>query len=1138
MFHRLVCFILLCYLPFTDALATPAYQINTLGGTGDSGFSGDGGAGIAAMLASPHGVAADAQGHLYIADKYNHRIRKIAPDGSISTVAGTGAAGYSGDGAPAIRAQLNTPLDVAVDAQGRVYVVDHGNHCIRSIDTSGIIQRLAGQCGAEGSVNDGKPARSAYLRRPSGIGIDAAGTVYIADSGNHRIRKVTADGIIQRVAGENRNGGYSGDGGAAIAANLRNPLDVASDTQGNVYIADTDNHRIRKIDSNGRISTIAGAHFGYTGDGSAAKYALLYKPSSLAIDGQNRLLIADSYNHRIRLIDAQDLIHTVAGSGLSEIGNGGFFGDDVLAGRARLFNPQGLGVDAQGRVFVADANNHRVRKLSPVSHVPLIESFVGARATGLKGGGFSGDGGAAKEAQLKQVEGVATDAQGSLYIADSGNHRIRKVTTEGVIETLVGGEKGSQLGGGDPLAAQLNMPIDVMVDTSGSVFIADFNNHRVLKLDAQGVLSLFAGNGQKGAGGDGGAAHQAQLNRPMGLALGADGSLFIADSGNEKVRKVDSNGVISTVAGNGQAGSSGDGGQALQARLKMPTDVAVDAAGHLYIADRKNYRIRKVDRHGIISTVAGSGAAGYGSDGAALSQRIDEPNGLVFDAQGHLYFSERNTDRVRKLTADGEIISVAGTGGLGFSGDGDPALTALMHAPSGVAIDPRNGDLFIADSYNHRVRRVYTPSVQLSLEISGDGRVSLSASSPHSTGESETHYCHHNCTYFYPPNSRLSLQAEAAAGSEFKGWEGCAETTDTQLELDLAAVAKVHPERVSSQSLGTIRCQAMFVAQAAPLEPEPPAEPPPELPPETPETPAQPQPTVVIAALTSRQDCAGIEQAASLDLSASPLSGEGAGQAVIEQINALPVFENGALLIRQDRQQGYLMLEQAPLRLAVQPLVARFSDQPLGNLNDALQIGLQQETLLRLPQSDGTVLDVFAQPALQDLCALQEHTARLGYPHIRVKGDGNLRISQTNTPNSPWLSLRPDWIATAITQEIPDGLLFSATLLANRYPSLSLIFTDSEGQKRQQFFYPVPADLAALQDAVENLTIQPFAPWRFSWAGNSYVGIWQNQVQPGESAAAFNIDTVADLNGDGVADYRVTFPSGEQQLFFQEGTDE
>jgi len=446
---------------------------------------------------------------------------------------------------------------------------------------------------------------------------------------------------------------------------------------------------------------------------------------------------------------------------------------------------------------------------------------------------------------------------------------------------------------------------------------------------------------------------------------------------------------------------------------------------------------------------------------------------------------------------------VAGTGGLGFSADGDPAVTAQMHAPAGIAIHPLSGDLFIADTYNHRVRRVYAPQFQLALQIIGKGVVNLKAS------RQTSQRCESNCTHFYPPNTTITLQAIPEQGMEFKGWSLCSSRNDAQFNLNL---------------IEDIRCQATFITLPTP-PPTPPTDP--KQPPTT--EPVEPtQPPVVkqaLPTLSSFTDCVGVEQAASLDLNTQT-----SDKSVLAQINALPVFQNSQLQMRQDKQQGFLILEQGPLRLSVQPTVAQFSTQTLDNLQDALQLGLQQETLLRLPQTDGKVLDVFAQPAVQNLCALQKHAASLGYPKIHVNGDGNIRL-QPIDDNSPWLSLRPDWIATAIEQAIPDGLLFSGTLFPNHYPSLSLISTDSNNKKYQQFFYTAPANLMVLQSAVKNLAIQPFAPWRFTWQAQTYQGIWHQHVQPG-SATEFNIKTIADMNGDGTADYRVTYPNGDQQLFF------
>ncbi len=1082
------------------ALTAPVYQISTVAGSGSSGFRGDAGVATAAQLATPMGVAVDAQGVLYVADKYNHRIRKITPDGTISTVAGNGAAGYSGDGGAALKAQLNSPQDVAVDAQGRLYVADTENHSIRQIDSKGIIRTFAGR-GKEGSSGDGAAATSAYLRTPGGLAVDAQGIVYIADTGNHRIRKVDTKGIIQRIAGASLKSGFAGDGGAALDAAFNHPQDVAVDGNGTLYIADEENHRIRKIDKAGNISMLAGGVTqGYTADGSEAKYALLSMPSSLAVDAQGRLFIADGHNHRIRLVDAQGVIHTIAGSGLTEIGNGGFAGTEIPAARARLFYPQGLTVDSNGILYLADTHNQRVRKLSVLTQpTALIESVIGARDASLRGGS-SGDDGAAKAAKLQQVSGLAFDAQGILYLADQGNHRLRQVDADGVIRALAGNGTAGDVDGA-ALSAQFNLPAALVADAAGNFYIADQGNHKIRKLDAQGYVSTFAGTGKKGDGGGGGAATQAQLSSPSGLALGADGSLYIADQDNHRVRKVAPDGTISTVAGNGKAGSSGDGGAATAAQLNNPSALAMDTDGNLFIADRQNYRIRKLDAQGVISTVAGTGKAGYGDDGTALQVHIDGPNGLVFDAAGVLYFTERNTDRVRKLTSDGQVITVAGTGGLGFSGDGDPALSAQLYAPTGVAIHPLSGDLFVADTLNHRVRRVYLPQFQLQVQITGAGSVQLSAA------QRPLYRCSTACTYSYLPDTAVQLQAMPAAGAVFSGWSQCANATDAQISLQLSA---------------DVQCQASFTATAPDAQPADDTE----APPLKPSSSDQAQPLPI---LEVQEKCAGVDQTLSLDLASVT-----DGKTILKQINALSVFKDGSMQIFQEPRQGYLILQQGALRLSVQPRIAQFSTQSLADQQEALQLGLQQETLLRLPQSDGKVLDLFAQPAVQGLCVLQKHFARLGYPRIQVSNDGNLRI-QPSDAASTWLSLRPDWIATAIVQDSPDGLLLSGSLFPNGYPSISLIFSDAEGQKRQQFFYTAPADLSALQDAVQNLAIQPFAPWRFSWQGNDYTGILHQSVQPGKGDGALHIKTIEDANGDGVSDYRVSYPNGDQQLFFNPG---
>ena len=396
---------------------------------------------------------------------------------------------------------------------------------------------------------DGGAATDAPLGEVQAVAIDAAGDVFAADTGNNLVVKISSTGILTVVAG-NGIRGFSGDGGPATSASLNQPSSVAVDTAGNLYIVDKDNQRIRKVTPGGTITTVAGnGDFGFTGDGGPATSASLNFPRGVAVDADGNLYIADTYSNRIRKVTPGGTITTVAGSGSADPG----------------------------------------------------------------AGGFSGDGGPATSASLNFPTSAALDALGNLYIADLGNHRVRKVTPGGTITTVAGsGPPGAFSGdGGSATSASLNLPSGVAVDAAGNLFIADLINERVRKVDAIGIITTVAGNGSFGFSGDGGQATDAELARPADVAVDAAGDLYIADTDNQRVRKVTSGGIITTVAGNGNIGFSGDGGPAISAELHLSSGaggVAVDADNNLYIADTNNGRIRKVTPGGTISTVAGSDA--------------------------------------------------------------------------------------------------------------------------------------------------------------------------------------------------------------------------------------------------------------------------------------------------------------------------------------------------------------------------------------------------------------------------------------------------------------------------------------------------------------------------------------------------
>ncbi len=345
----------------------------------------------------------------------------------------------------------------------------------------------------------------------------------------------------------------------------------------------------------------------------------------------------------------------------------------------------------------------QVQDVSEVTRHSIITTIAG---NGVAGG--SGDDGPATQATLNTPASLAIDTAGNVFVADAFNHRIRKISPSGDVTTLVGtGEAGADGDGGTAADARLRLPLGVAVDSAGTLYIADTYNHRIRKVTSEGIISTIAGTGVSGFSGDGGLGTAALLASPTGIAVASDGALYIADTRNHRVRKLAADGTITTVAGTGAAGYNGDGGPATLARLNNPRGVAVSADGKLYIVDRENRRIRMVDADGLISTIAGTGSSGFNGDrGQATQATLRAPYGIAVDRQGNLYIADTFNHRVRKVTTDGSISTVAGSDQFGYSGDGWAAGFAALHYPLGVAVDIA-GNLYVADSFNHRIRKVW-----------------------------------------------------------------------------------------------------------------------------------------------------------------------------------------------------------------------------------------------------------------------------------------------------------------------------------------------------------------------------------------------------------------------------------------------
>jgi uncharacterized protein (TIGR03437 family) len=606
--------------------------LTVVAGNGTPGNSGDSGPAASAALNQPRGLAIGAAGDLFIADSASSVIRRVAPGGVITTIAGTGKSGYSGDGAPAAGAQLNAPESLALDSAGNLYTADSGNHRIRKISTNGIITTVAG---------DGTPAAGASLNTPRGVAADQAGAIYISDTKNNRIRKLSVDGTIATIAGNGARG-YSGDG-VATAMSLAAPLGITVDAAGVVYFADSMNSRVRKISPSGVLSTLAGGdNQAYTGDGGPAAAAFLDTPGSVAVDAAGNVFIADTGNNRVRRISPTNFISTAAGSG-----GFGASGDGGPALAASFRAPVTIAIDAAGAVYVADQESNRVRKITASN---VIGTAVGSGAAGSYG-----DGGPAASAALYNPYGISLDGAGNLYIAEFATGRIRKVTPGGAIATIAGGGSLRQ-DGALAINSILDSPTAAVFDAAGALYIAEFDGGRVRKVSTSGVITTFASG----------------LNGPVSLAFDAAGNLYVAEK--DRVRRISPGGAITPFAGNGQLRYSGDGGPAAAASVNGPRGLIFDRAGNLLFADYNNNRVRQVSPNGIITTVAGNGLQEPdGNGGPPTAAAIDRPSGLAFDADGNLYITEIGQRRVRRVLSSAPSFGVS-SAALTFSAKSGGAL--------------------------------------------------------------------------------------------------------------------------------------------------------------------------------------------------------------------------------------------------------------------------------------------------------------------------------------------------------------------------------------------------------------------------------------------------------------------------------
>lgn len=690
--------------------------IRTIAGGGPDGVPGP-----QSSFAQTGAVTVAPDGTVFFTARGSHRVFALNPGGEVRPVAGSGVKGFTGDGGSALLASLNDPFGVAVDAAGNLYIADAGNHRIRRVDAAtGNISTFAGT-GSGRYTGDGGPAAEATLFWPYGLAFDVNGNLFVADSSNNVVRKIATDGVITTIAGNNR-GAFAGDGGPATAASLNSPYGVAFDSAGSLYIADRSNHRIRRVATDGTITTYLGAGSSSFRDGVPAAQALISEPYAVAVDSAGNLYVADNGNRRIRKAAPNGgNVSTIAGNGnLSPVADGG-------PANATPTTAHGVAVDALGNVYIADGQNNRLRKVDAASQ----------RISTAAGNGqptYGGDPGDATRAVLNAPTGLATDGK-SLFIADTDNHRVRKLDLEsGRISLYAGTGEGNYSGDNGPaLAARLNRPMGLSLDPQGNLYIADYRNHRIRRVTPEGVISTVAGTGSGGTGADNVPATQSALYDPIDVAADASGNLYIADRYNYKVRKVNPAGVIETIAGVGTGGSAPADGSAAASRIGYPVSVAVDPSGNVFFSDYNSRRVMRLTGGRLYTAAGGAGSlSNIGDGGAAASAYLGAPERLAPDNQGNLLIADSFGHRVRRLNNDGTISSVAGAGVAGFNGDGASATAFRLNAPSGVAfVAPCS--VYVADTASSRIRRVRPllsynlNTVPAGLQLTVDGETGVAS---------------------------------------------------------------------------------------------------------------------------------------------------------------------------------------------------------------------------------------------------------------------------------------------------------------------------------------------------------------------------------------------------------------------------
>ena len=589
-------------------------------------------------------------------------------------------------------ARFNSPTGIAIDSSGNLYVTDSKNNLIRKVTSAGAVTTLAGQILVSGStVGSGTAAR---FKGPTGIAINGT-TLYVTDTENQVIRKVTTAGVSSAFVGTVGSPGSAN--GTGTAALFKRPQAAVVDGGGNVFVADTDNSTIRKATSAGVVTLFAGtagSQGGTNGTGTVARFS---KPTGIGRDASNNLYVTDVAGQTVRRITSAAVVTTFAGSnGVSGSTNGS------TGTSARFSSPSGVVVDSSGNIFIGDGANGTVRRITSAG---AVTTFVGtAGSQGSTDGTGAG-------AMFYRPAGIARDANNNLYVADPVANTIRKITTGGVVTTLAG--YSAVVGANDNTGslAGFRGPSGVVADSSGNLFIADTGNHTIRKVTPAGVVTTFAGLAGT-AGSTNATGTSARFNSPNGLAIDSSNNIYVADTGNHTIRKVTSGGVVTTVAG--LAGASGStNATGTSARFNSPAALAVTSAGILYVADTGNYTIRKIVLStGAVTTLAGAaGTSGTTDSATGTSARFGLIYGLGVASNGNIFVSDFSGSTIRKIVPTGTVAVSTFAGAANTRGTTNATGTsARFSSPYGLTVDASN-NIYVSDYANCLLRKITSIAV-------------------------------------------------------------------------------------------------------------------------------------------------------------------------------------------------------------------------------------------------------------------------------------------------------------------------------------------------------------------------------------------------------------------------------------------